>query len=372
MDTLHSELYCDSQVSNWHKIGELPAHTGKDSFPGIAAAFYGSLGDYLIIAGGTNFPDGHPFFNGSKKNYESRGLIYSVADGDLALVKTFELPEPSGYGATVKHENSLYFVGGANEKGFLNSVIKVALEKDGTPNIQKLPPLPLAWSDGGAAVYDDRLYLFGGKVNGEAINDVISVPLHGANSNDVIKHRGIPGTLTRTSFPSIKLGKGMYIFGGLYSDPSDGKYVLADSYRFDFITGEWKALSDITLDGLPYSVLGASAVQLGPQSVLLLGGVNYEIFNDTLAKLSNLKGEALSDFKKHYFSQPPDYYQFSRVQMEYRTDIDRWLPLNSKLPFNGGAGPVQVIRSGEYIYHFGGEIKPVARTPDIYRGEIGR
>lgn len=372
MNTVHNELHDNSHVSNWDKVGELPAHTGKNFFTGVAAAFHGSLDGFLIIAGGANFPSGHPYFDNSAKNYESRGLVYSASDGDLALVKEFELPESSAYGATVKHQNSLYFVGGANETGFLNSIVEINIKKDGTPKVKKLAELPFAWSDGGAAIYADRLYLFGGAINGNDTNAVVSVPLHQVNSGEIIEHKKIPGSLTRKSFPSIKIGTSMYIFGGFHSAPTDKKYVLTDSYRFDFTTGEWEKLSDITLNTMPYSVLGASIVQLNSQSVLLLGGVNYKIFNDTLTKLSTLKGAALSDFKKHYFSQPPKYYQFSRIQMQYHTGIDLWLPLPTVLPFNGGAGPIQVIKNGDYIYHFGGEIKPAVRTPEIYRGKIER
>ena len=51
---------------DWEKIADLPPRRGFEVQPGLAGAFAGVHGDVLIIAGGTNFPQGYPWTGGQR------------------------------------------------------------------------------------------------------------------------------------------------------------------------------------------------------------------------------------------------------------------------------------------------------------------
>tara|TARA_R110002167_G_scaffold91458_1_gene245974 strand:- start:8623 stop:8820 length:198 start_codon:yes stop_codon:yes gene_type:complete len=47
---------------DWQEIGSLQAPEQYSESIGISAAYTGFIGQYLVLAGGANFPNGHPFF----------------------------------------------------------------------------------------------------------------------------------------------------------------------------------------------------------------------------------------------------------------------------------------------------------------------
>lgn len=64
----------------WQQTLSLPTRDAAPH-PGVAGAFSGFIGDYLVIAGGANFPNGMPWENGEKKWHQSLYAIQPESPG---------------------------------------------------------------------------------------------------------------------------------------------------------------------------------------------------------------------------------------------------------------------------------------------------
>ena len=365
-----SDAMPDLAIS-WQKIAETPPAHGQQKSYGVSGAFAGVLGNTIILAGGTNFPGGHPFFDGASKRFYQEIFLLQQTANQLAHVKTAMLPEPVGYGATVQLHDKLYFVGGINAQGALQMVYQLSLDATGEPVVLSVGRLPFSWSDGAAAFYADNLYLFGGKINGQATNRVVELTLEQGSFVETDYRNEIPGAQQRESFPYYQSGSAFYLFGGIDSAPQNGEYVLTDAYKFDFEEKGWLgAVAPVTVQGQPFGVGGGAVVALNDDQLLILGGVNRDVFNQALQMLNSLQGEALSAYKAEYFARSVEQFNFSRQQLIYSRSTNRWTVLAAEVPFAGGAGPIQAVALDNQIYWLNGEVKPVFRTPDIYRGTM--
>jgi len=353
----------------WQKTGQLPTPDGFTKSIGISGAYSAFLGDYLIVAGGANFPKGHPFFEQGKKQFYSDIFVFDVSSAQMNLVSRGHLPIKAGHGATVVVDNSLYFVGGKNNKQAFDSIIKLTLDKDKRPVTEFIGKLPFTWESGGAAWKDNALYVFAGKQNGQLSSQVCKYSFSRQTCIDSQHTPSVPG-LNRADFPAIHHHGHFYIFGGLNLAAGKEHYVLTDVHRFDFSTSTWKRLAPINLDKKPFSVVGGSVASVSHNKLVLLGGVNRKIFNNAIDKLTSLKGDALTDFKKQYFSLSKEDVDFSRHQLIYDIHKNSWHVLTEKVPFIGGAGPLTVSQQGNNIYWISGEVKPVIRSPNVYLGSV--
>lgn len=356
---------------SWQKISETPPARGQQKSLGVSGAFAGVLDNTIVLAGGTNFPDGHPFFDGASKKFYQEVFLLQQTANQLTHIKTALLPQAAAYGATALVEDKLYFVGGINEHGALNTVYQLSLDAAGEPVILVFGHLPFTWSDGAAAFYADRLYLFGGKMNGQATNRVVELTREQDGFVETGYRNEIPGAQQRESFPYYQSVSVLYLFGGIDSSPQNGEYALTDAYQFDFSTKDWgDAVAPVTLRDKPFSVGGGAVVALNDDQLLILGGVNRDVFNQALQALNTLEGDALTAYKAEYFARSVEQFNFSRQQLIYSRSTNRWTVLAAEVPFAGGAGPIQVVALDNQIYWLNGEVKPVFRTPDIYRGTM--
>ena len=91
---------------------------------GVSAPFGGVVNDYLIMAGGCNFPD-KPVFEGGKKHYYKGVYAANVAQGNcLSWTKVGELPVEAGYGVSIPSPKGIYMLGGNNLEDRLKMLMK--------------------------------------------------------------------------------------------------------------------------------------------------------------------------------------------------------------------------------------------------------
>ena len=122
---------------------------------GVSACYAGFIGDYLIVAGGCNFPEP------GKKKYYSGIYAAKVTGKEEAL--TWEmignLPEPAAYGGVVSTGDSLVLVGGCNTEHSLKTVLSIHLDQEkGTPILNVLPELPCTVDNMGVCLLETRLH----------------------------------------------------------------------------------------------------------------------------------------------------------------------------------------------------------------------
>ena len=109
---------------------------------GVSACFAGIVDDYLIMAGGCNFPDVPAADGGKKKFYQGiyAAKISTTADSlDWQLIG--KLPEPCAYGVSVSLPNGFLCMGGCNAEGSFNQVFKITIEQ-GKAVVEAYPTLP--------------------------------------------------------------------------------------------------------------------------------------------------------------------------------------------------------------------------------------
>jgi len=371
--TLSSIVNANSVIKEpeifWQKAGQLPAPEGFSSSIGVSGTYSAFLGDYLIVAGGANFPDGHPFFDQGKKKYYSDVFVFDVSTAQMNLVARGHLPIKAGHGATLVVGNSLYLVGGKNNEQALNSIIKLTLDNNKNPVTEAIGKLPFTWESGGAAWQNNVLYVFAGKQDGQVSNQVCKFSFKSETCIDSQYTPVVPG-LNRSDFPAIHHNEQFYIFGGLNLAAGKDNYVLTDVHRFDFSTFKWQTLAPIVVDKKPFGVAGGGVASVTNNQLVLLGGVNHSVFNNAILQLTSLKGDALTAFKQHYFSLSKEEVNFSRRQVIYNINKGSWHALTEKVPFIGGAGPVTITQKAKNIYWISGEVKPVIRSANVYLGSI--
>ncbi|UJF22922.1 cyclically-permuted mutarotase family protein [Shewanella sp. OMA3-2] len=368
-DLQHDPSLDKISAISWIKAGQLP---NPDSFVesiGISGAYSGFIGDYLIVAGGANFPNGHPFFEQGKKQFYTDIFVFNTQNNSINLVTHGHLPIKAGHGATLVVDNSLYLIGGKNNEQALDSIIKLTLDVDNTPNTEVIEHLPFTWHSGAAAWQGGDIYIFAGEQNGKVNNRVCQYSLTRKSCIQSEMIPSLPGA-NRTDFPAIHHQDKFYIFGGLNLLADKENYVLTDAYAFDFKKLDWTTLAPITLHKKPFSVTGGGAAVINNDQLVLLGGVNRDTFNDAIFQLTTQKNDTLTAFKQQYFSLSEQDINFSRQQMIYHIHQNKWSVLSNKVPFPGGAGPLTITQQGNKIYWVSGETKPVIRTPNIYQGTV--
>lgn len=350
---------------DWRQYGELPAAKGISSSIGISAAFTGVLDHYLIVAGGANFPAGHPFFDQAIKAYYADLWLFDTTLPELRPAYHLELPYPVAHGALVQTEQSVLLIGGQNAEGALSAILEVSVVA-GKPSIKHWGELPFSWHSGAAAWYLGELYLFGGERNGLASAGVCRFNLQTKACQELAP---IPGP-ARVQFPAQQVADTLYIFGGIDAKSTSNNFSRTDAYAFNLQTLQWSRLAEVSYQQQPFSVSGGAAVALNEDEILLLGGVDLALFNNTLTQFAKLQGDELQQFKTRYFHLTSEEINFSRRQLVFNTRANLWYALAEQVPFTGGAGPLTLAKTAQHIYWVGGETKPGVRSPLVYRGLI--
>lgn len=105
---------------------------------GVSACYAGQIGDYLVVAGGCNFPEA-----GKPKKYYAGVYAARMDRATLQWRLVGFLPEAAAYGATIACGDSLLFLGGNNTDHALAAVYSVRLNSAGTDvSINRLADLP--------------------------------------------------------------------------------------------------------------------------------------------------------------------------------------------------------------------------------------
>lgn len=348
---------------DWRLYGELPSARERQSALGLSAAFTGTIGHYLLVAGGANFPDGHPFFDQAVKAYYADLWLFDLKAQQLQPSHKLQLPYPVAHGALVQTEHTALLIGGQNAEGALSSILEISMD-DGLPALKYWGTLPFSWHSGQAVWYQGELLLFGGERNGQATAGVCRFNPKTQQCQELAP---IPGP-ARVQFPLQQIDDTVYLFGGIDAKSNSGNFTRTDAYAFDLNTFTWSEIAEVRYQQHPFSVSGGAAVALNNYEILLLGGVNRELFNDTLTQFSQLQGEDLFQFKSRYFQLSPEQINFSRQQLVFNTRTNQWRALAKPVPFTGGAGPLTLAKTAHHIYWIGGETKPGLRSAKVYRG----
>lgn len=317
---------------------------------GVSACYAGQIGDYLVVAGGCNFPEA-----GKPKKYYAGVYAARMDRAALQWRLVGFLPEAAAYGATVASGDSLLFIGGNNTDHALAAVYSVRLNSAGTDVlINRLADLPATADNMAVALVGNDVFVVGGNQNGKPSADVLRYKL-GASTVSSANLR-IPGA-PRVQPVAAAYNDKLYVWGGFYADGEQSK-VHTDGYVYDINAKEWGALSaPRSADGEEMTLSGGIAWADGDH-LYATGGVNRTIFLDAIS------GRYECVKKDDYLKQPIDWYKFSGNLYVFDAVAGQWLTTTFANQALARAG-AQAVPTSLGVYYIGGELKPALRTPQI-------
>lgn len=317
---------------------------------GVSACYAGQIGDYLVIAGGCNFPEA-----GKPKKYYAGVYAARMDRATLQWRLVGFLPEAAAYGATVACGDSLLFLGGNNTDHDLAAVYSVRLNSAGTDvSINRLADLPATADNMAVALAGNDVFVVGGNQNGKPSADVLRYKL-GASTVSSANLR-IPGA-PRVQPVAAAYNDKLYVWGGFYADGEQSK-VHTDGYVYDVNAKEWGALSaPCSADGEEMTLSGGIAWADGDH-LYATGGVNRTIFLDAIS------GRYECVKKDDYLKQSIDWYKFSGNLYVFDAVAGQWLTTTFANQALARAG-AQAVPTPLGVYYIGGELKPALRTPQI-------
>ena len=140
---------------DWTRLPSLP------NAEGFAGMYAGVGGGSLIAAGGTQFANGVPWWDGGKKIW-SDAIYVLEPNAKLWRVAAEKLPHVLGDGGSVTHRDRLICIGGGDETRGSTRVFALQVVADRVVHTD-LPALPEPALKLGAAVMGDTLYIIGGR-----------------------------------------------------------------------------------------------------------------------------------------------------------------------------------------------------------------
>ena len=324
---------------------------------GVSACYCGVINGYLYIAGGCNFPD-KPVAEGGKKRFYK--AIYAAklnAEGDRLEWKAVgQMPQPAAYGVSVTYENSLIFVGGNNETGGLTTAIRLRPTATGMQQ-EALPSLPHALDNMAGAVVGHILYVVGGNCEGVATQKVWSLDLRNTAKEGWKEEPSIPGIARVQPIAAALAGGLLGVWGG-FAPKTDSKaaQLAMNGASYNAGCGTWTALP-VPTDAIGEEVFtgGATAIATPQKGVVVVGGVNKDVFLAAINKLP-----------EGYLLHEPEWYRFNNRVLCYRDGA--WTQLFQH-PSVARAGCALAYWDG-WVYVVGGELKPGIRTPEIVRFRV--
>lgn len=347
---------------NSFRIDKLPQLTVGDTLQGVAAPFAGMMGNWLVVAGGCNFP-GVPAAEGGEKKFYADIFALDIGDPH-GWVKLGDLPHPTAYGASVVVPEGIVCIGGTSDGK--TSLTDVYLLKNGTSS--SLPSLPVGLDQTAAAIADGVIYVAGGQTNGKANQVVYSLDYaKGATTWKTFMNSDENRLQPSLAVQNGSNGAELLLIGGF--DPAARQCANTievwnlktkskhTAYMTDDFgekrTAEVSGVSSASATPAYFAAVGATAITCGANNVLLFGGVNKKVFE-----------AALRDQQADYFSHPADWYRFRDSLLVYNTITGAWSSAfaDTRLA-RAGAAVVKASEPNTY-YIINGEQKPGIRSAD--------
>jgi len=363
----------------YQNLPSLPAGGGK----GVAAPFFGVTKDYLLVAGGCNFP-GIPAADGGAKKYYDEIYLY---DGH-SWKQAGRLPSAVAYGVSVTVPDGVVCAGGMNGQESFTHVYLLYL-KDGRPETRDLPPLPVPLDNMGGAFDGKHIYVAGGETGGTPTNMAFRLRYPGGTSWERLPD--FPGA-TRMQPVGVAqnaaTGPCFYLMGGfktaeIHGDDGDEMALVHhDGLRYDPQTNEWDFTSSMlpVSNQPPMTLVGATGIASGAGHIVFFGGVNAQVFLRALNRPlfihdARQRGDKALTAKfeaedSMYMRHPAEWYRFNGDLLIYHTVTDTWV-VESRSERLARAGAAVIPYKNMWVVA-DGEIKPGVRSTDVTGVKMGR
>ena len=333
--------------------------TGFES--GLSGSFIGVLNGNLIVAGGCNFPDNPMAPDSKKKFYEGIYKLSETTEGKWTAERIGSLPKAMAYGSSVSIPEGIVMIGGADANNSYNEMLLLT-EKENEIKVIDLPFLPVKVDNANATYLKGKIYLAGGNMDGTPSNRLFVFDTKKMESGwkEMRNFPGNPRVQPIVSNGSPEGKDFIYIWGGFATKGKNQEATLnTDGLKYDIKNNKWEKITGpVDKEGKEISVGGGASTILPDGKIVVIGGVNKNIFL-----------EALKNQTPDYLSHPVDWYNFNPNVFVFNPRIDAW-SIDRELKTTARAGAGLVSNEDGEIFVVGGEIKPRIRTADIIKMKI--
>ena len=333
----------------------------------VSAPFAGVSGEYLLLAGGCNFPD-VPAADGGAKRYYAE-VWAKTKDQDWTQVGS--LPEETAYGASVSTPDGLLCLGGMNTDGAMRTVYLIYIDAAGQLVKKDYPSLPVSMDNLAAAYCEGKVYVTGGNQHGKPGRKLYSLDLETRTWTEL---PDFPSA-ARVQPVLLAISDALYLVGGfeagdLHSPPS----LPAGLLRYSISEQTWEQVGEVPpLPDSPRTLTGGYGVALGDTLLLFGGGVNGARFAAALDRPRQLyqaeqagdaaRADSIRKEAELYMHHPASWYRFNPELLAYHIPTGTWRVVDTS-PQYAKAGAACVVWNGK-IWVLHGEVKPGVRTSDV-------
>lgn len=329
----------------------------------VTGTLTGVVDNKIIIGGGSGFIV--PLSNGGNKILNNTIKLLSLENNEWIINDEIEiLLNYSKYGfcngtSIVVDENTIYYFGGLksynNEISNSKNIIEVKIVNGKISYKIYENILPFEGESIGT-LYQGKAYILN---NGE---------LYKISLNDFLNDK------KEFSFSKIKISeninnallfsnsKNIFLLGGYkpydQNNANDSNYFYEN--RIIKISNGVAYKSQIkSFENNPPVFLGASTIKIDDNKIMIVGGVNKEIFINAIYNLSILKNDELEIFKKKYFNMSEEEFNFNKEI--FILDLNTFKLESLGLINHGLAGNPAILKYKNDIYVLNGETKAGTR-----------
>lgn len=366
------QSYGQEEVSKLdvENLPSLPAIKGADESLGFAGMLGGKHNGVVIVAGGANFPNGHPWEGGEKVWSKN---IYILEDNNWRLSNK-ELPIPLAYSASVSSDNGILCIGGDNKEYTSDKVLCLTYNsttKDVEISEYPILPEPLAYTS--AVVVDDFVYVVGGKNSKNSTNSFYRLNLKNKkNWEKLTDFPGLPRAVHSTAIQETSTTKKLFVIGGRNQKSGQKSQALTNYLTYDFKNQTWQDEGDIIINGKPRVLMGASAETMGSMHIMIYGGSDEVLFDELETISSKIETEqndsianTLKFRRNNILNNHPG---FSKEILGYNAITKKWFvydSLTTTIPVTALA-----FKYNDDFTIVSGEVSPGIRTPNVQMFKI--
>lgn len=346
---------------------------------GVSAAFAGVQGDYIIVAGGCNFPDKPAKDGGAKVFYDAVFVGKMLPDNSKIKWKEVgRLPDSLAYGASIQTRNGLICIGGNNQKRSSKRVFRLLYDPVNDKILtDTLPDLPFTMDNVAGAMINDVIYAIGGNLDKKPTNRMYALDLNATQKRwyEKASFPGYPRIQSVAVAQQAGRKPAIFLFGG-FSLPTAmvAPTLSLESFAYFPDNNKWIPIpTPVDDEGNLVSLGGGIGGRTPDGNIICFGGVNKDIFLDALYRDYQIQKEMksgdqtilrlLRKDKDFYMSQKPSYFQFNNHALLYKIKEQKWVTLSADDKF-ALAGAVAAFND-ERLIIINGEIMPGVRTPQI-------
>lgn len=334
----------------WDTLSPIPDKTG------FAGSFAGISNNALIVAGGSNFPDGGTPWNGGKKTWYDKIFVLEQPGGEWK--EAGRLSRTLGYGVSITTANGLVCIGGSNAEGHYDDVLLLTY-RQGAVAITQLPSLPIKLANSCGAMLDSCIYIAGGLTAPDAKNASDAFYMLDLKESSPA-WRSLPSWPGPSRMLSVAgaLDSVFYLFSGAGLENGQRAY-LKDAYRYSPTTG-WEKCAD-----MPYPAVAAPtpAFRTDAHTLAVFGGDNGRDADSASVLRENHPG--FSDDIIVYDSRDNNWELQGKILTRHAADAvahpnnSIWAPVTTS----------SVSWHGKLVIP-GGEVRPGTRTPNVLTATV--